>query len=72
MRLREPFVRKHVHTWIRSKLNCDFMVDWFFDIERLCSDCGKKQHAKLDPTQRAELPDSLIHLGDWSWKEGPL
>lgn len=72
MQLRQPFVRKHVHTWKRSFLHGDDYGLSGFDIERECLDCGNKAHARITLAQKNDLPDSVLHLGDFDWRLGPL
>jgi hypothetical protein len=65
VRLRDPFVRKHIHIFVQS------FSDWSDHqsqyVERECSECGKKQHAKVP---RDDWPESLWHLADVEWKDG--
>lgn len=63
MRLREPHVRKHIHTWTRTR-------KYGREVERKCSDCNHTQHTEVGSQDM--VPDSLLHLAVADWKDGPL
>lgn len=65
MRLREPFVRKHI--CIFAKTFSDWSDSKHDYVERECNECGKKQHALVP---RDEWPESICHLADVEWKTG--
>jgi hypothetical protein len=69
VRLKEPFVKKHVHSWKRMR------VDYYSDgwcIERACQECGRQECAFLSKPAYESLPESLVHLADTVWQEGTL
>lgn len=65
MRLREPYVRKHICIFTLS------FSDWHNNqlqyVERTCDECGKKQYAYV---LRDEWPESIWHLADVDWTTG--
>ena len=67
MHLREPYKRKHVCIFVMTTGDWHSHTDNL--IERECKDCGKKQHALVP---REDWPESLWHLADVEWKDGPL
>jgi len=77
MRLREPFVKKHVHTWQSATVDPGEPVydAWGFEVAknndelaRVCVDCGCKQSAKMTAEGLDGIPKSLWHLADLEWK----
>ena len=40
-----------------------------YDIERKCTDCGKRQNARLSRVDKDSLPDSVLHLGEFNWED---
>ncbi len=70
VKLREPFVRKHVHTWKLSFINSDYGMS--SEMERECIECDETQHARITREERDSLPESVLHLGCFDWRHGPL
>jgi hypothetical protein len=67
MRLKEPYVRKHVHSWQKSGEDASGGRAW---IERTCSDCGKIQHGCVYDYDRPA--ESIVHLADTVWYDGAM
>jgi len=77
MRLREPFIKKHVHTWTpKGDYKSGGWDSWGFEvpvseIRRECSECGLVQCVKLPgvllPDALFDLPVSVWHLADLEW-----
>lgn len=65
MQLREPFAKKHIHTWMKSFMHFD---PTGYDIERKCKECGTSQTAHISHADKESLPESVLHLGDWRWE----
>lgn len=62
MRLREPYVRKHICIWIVS--DSRWQDNSRTAVERECRDCGVRQCATLNHN---EWPQSLWALADVQW-----
>lgn len=79
MRLREPFQKKHVHTWQPAAAPKIMQMDpmWGFEMEisdpnkvaRKCVDCGCEQLADMRGYESTldGLPKSVWHLADLLW-----
>lgn len=67
MRLREPFVRKHV--CIFTVCRADWQSSTSIAVERKCDECGKVQSAYVNPK---EWPESLWALADVPWVDKKL
>jgi len=65
--LREPFKRKHI--CIFHLLSTFWESNTLERVERECKDCGKTQHALVP---RADWPESIWHLADVEWEDGPI
>lgn len=67
MRLKEPFVRKHIHAWdlVRKE-----PVSSGVHVERKCRDCDLIQHGLVRTYDI--VPDSVLQLAEALWYEGPL
>lgn len=73
MRLKEPFVKKHVHSFkLCFSHPDDLYVFRTWDLERECTDCGEKQHTRITQEEKESLPESVLALGDFQWKSGAL
>lgn len=68
MRLKEPpATKKHVHSWKLNRQQRASDGKW---VERSCVDCKTVQHANV--AAAAVVPDSVLHLADATWLDGPL
>lgn len=67
MRLREPFVRKHIHAWqlVRQEAALSGQL-----VERKCRDCDETQHALV--SRENVVPDSVLACAEADWYPGPL
>lgn len=69
MRLREPYVRKHICTYEQSDAtggnNCIYT-------ERTCRDCKKVQWARMTPDEFHNWPQDVRLYFDLEWKDGEI
>jgi hypothetical protein len=68
MRLREPYVRKHVCSFEMS--NTDWVNPHDYMVERRCTNCDKVQYAVVPVP--LPLPEELLVYGDYDWVDGTI
>jgi len=72
VRLKEPFVKKHIHIWVKGALTPNDLSTYYYipgyTIDRTCGECGLKQSASISAGEKDSLPASVLHLGDWNWR----
>jgi hypothetical protein len=68
MRLREPFVKRHICTWKLVQDQRHYAVAERIVI-RECLECWQRQTAIIRKDSEADAtPDSLVHLADADWR----
>ncbi len=65
-RLKEPFIRKHIHSWRCSGIEIGTTKH---TVDRVCQDCGLEQEGRVPVALFDATPRSLIHLVDVEWRE---